>query len=387
MWALVSVSTEFVAARAEDSVNAPMPGSANKATATFLKPVGGASTATALPATAATVKVNGTAAKKSDGNISNRADRSVVEAVGAKLIAASTPVSSEGLANSAEPQTSPVSTAATSMQLTPEVREVAVIIEMLPVLEQLEKEQSMLGDAPVHSIERIEKNQHLLYLRQKLIQGFETAMFEINSTRGKIDMASADLADAEAVLNEHRARTIRRNSMINFVSGGVTKMVGYGLALADVNPITTNVLEVMDGGIQSTLSGFTIADQRAEKQMLKGVPTFLSDLIVEPKIPDREYPKSVWMYLNSVPPGSQKQMTRRELLIANWKRNGILNLQPKAVRNANGQLVVNAAIEGKWLDDHSAMLSDLKSVISRMNEGLMVLSQLVKHTYSVGPEF
>jgi len=143
----------------------------------------------------------------------------------------------------------------------------------------------------------------------------------------------------------------------------------------------------MDGGIQSTLSGFTIADQRAEKQMLKGVPTFLSDLIVEPKIPDREYPKSVWMYLNSVPPGSQKQMTRRELLIANWKRNGILNLQPKAVRNANGQLVVNAAIEGKWLDDHSAMLSDLKSVISRMNEGLMVLSQLVKHTYSVGPEF
>ena len=64
-----------------------MPGSANKATATFLKPVGCASTATALPATAATVKVNGTAAKKSDGNISNRADRSVVEAVGANLIA------------------------------------------------------------------------------------------------------------------------------------------------------------------------------------------------------------------------------------------------------------------------------------------------------------
>lgn len=309
-----------------------------------------------------------------------------VRALSVKLAASTQPASPVAPVDSAA-STRPVPAQASSGQLCDEVREIAQITGVLPVLEKLEAAQSELDSAMPHSIERIEKNQRILYLRQKIIQSLATALFEINSTRGKIDSASADLADAEAVLNEHRAATIRRNSMINFVSGGVTKMVGYGLALGDLNPLTTNMLEVMDGGIQSSLSGFTIADQRSEKQMLKAVPAFLGDLILEPKSTDKEYPQTIWRYLNSVPPGSSTKQTRRQLLLDNWKRNGILSSRPQAMKNANGRVIVNAALEGKWLAAHSAMLSDLKSVVSNMNTGLMVLSQIVKESYSVDSQF
>ena len=274
-----------------------------------------------------------------------------------------------------------------AVDLPPDVREIAEIIGIVPTLEKLAASEPSLTDMPQHSVERMERRDRVLYLRQKLVLAIDTALLEINATRNTIDTASANLADAEAVLNEHRARTIRRNSMINFVSGGVTKMVGYGMAMAPISLFTTNLLEIIDGGIQSTLSGLTIKDQRDEKQMLNGIPQFLSDIITAPLNDPGEYQKSVWRYLNNVPPGSKTKLTRRQQLVQDWKKNGILLREPKMVQGPNGQIALSMAVAGKWIADHSAMLSGLKSTVGDMSNGLVTLSHILQDRYSADAEF
>lgn len=298
------------------------------------------------------------------------------------------PITETEPALKAPPPSSEPQTVTGALDLRSDVREVAEITGVLPILERLIDEQSKVRSLQPHSLEMVEQKQRILYLRQKVIQALDTALFEINCTDGKIERASANLADAEADLNEHRARTIRRNTMINFVSGGVTKMVGYSLALGSVAELTTNLLEVFDGGIQSTLSGLTIRDQKVENQMLRGVPGFMTTLVAHPVNTTNDYPPIVWQYLNNVPPGGKTTMTRRELLIRNWKQHGIMKSQLANMKaGPNGQIIMNSALEGKWIADHSAMMTDLKSVISQMNTGLMVLSELVKDSYNVDPIF
>jgi hypothetical protein len=224
-------------------------------------------------------------------------------------------------------------------------------------------------------------------VKQRLVQLLDTSLYEINSVKGKIDASTANLADVQAVLNEHRASTIRRNSVINFVSGGITKMVGYSIALAPVSLITTNTLEILDGGIQSTLSGLTYRDQKAEAQMLNSVPAFLGVILDEPGVSSSDYPRSIWQYLNSVPPGSKSKLTRRQMLIQSWRSNGILIESPRKNQLINSKPAVSSGVAGKWIADHSAMLYDLKSVVGQMNDGLMSLSELIKDSYTKEVDF
>jgi hypothetical protein len=280
-----------------------------------------------------------------------------------------------------------IAQAAAEMKLTPTVKEVAQIIGAQPLLEQLHKEQVLVNECTPHTIECIERRQRVLYVRQRLVQLLDTSLYEINSVKGMIDASNANLADVQAVLNEHRARTIRRNSVINFVSGGITKMVGYSIAMAPVSLLTTNTLEVLDGGIQSTLSGLTYRDQHAESQMLKNVPDFLGVILDEPGVSSSDYPPSVWRYLNSVAPESTAKLTRKQVLVKSWKSNGILLESPKRNQLFNGKPAVSSGVAGKWIADHSAMLYDLKSVVSQMNDGLMALSELVKQSYNQEVDF
>jgi hypothetical protein len=75
------------------------------------------------------------------------------------------------------------------------------------------------------------------------------------------------------------------------------------------------------------------------------------------------------------------------VLVKSWKSNGILLESPKRNQLFNGKPAVSSGVAGKWIADHSAMLYDLKSVVSQMNDGLMALSELVKQSYNQEVDF
>jgi hypothetical protein len=263
--------------------------------------------------------------------------------------------------------------------LSPLAKEMAELAGITPILAQLTKEQKAIQTNEL-SLLALEQKQRIIYLRGKVNAFMLAISAQINSTHSRIESAMAQADELRAYISEKRNRITRRNSQINLVSGGLTKMSGYSIALGNITAIPTNVLEVFDGAVQSSLSALALREQRKEKKLEHGMPAILHSFLNDKKSSD-QYAPGIWIYLNHVPPGSLTNKTRRETLIENWQKTNIL---PRPSDPSNQSKIKQPATE-ELLDQRLAMLSDLKSEVSEMNNGLMELSNAVALSYSSDP--
>ncbi|MBU6454060.1 MAG: hypothetical protein KGS72_19935 [Cyanobacteria bacterium REEB67] len=291
-------------------------------------------------------------------------------------------------------------------EMSARVKQIADITETTTIVAELRKLQNQLRGVPTGQLTGADRSAsivRLIYLRGKLVQYLQTVSFEVNAVKAEVELAIAKIDDARAQIVERRARVLKRNSIINFVSGGVTKMVGYSLAIAS-NDLPTNLLEILDGGIQSSLSGMAVKEQEEEKHFDQAVPTLLSTIIDNNNDTTRNYPSSVWQYLTSQSFNGEEIIsestqnlggdttggeTRRGKLIAAWSTSGMLGRHRapliKGVHPPMARVGQGKSVTAQLLEDRAAMLSDLKSVVAQMNSNLMQLSQLVKASYLQDP--
>jgi hypothetical protein len=299
--------------------------------------------------------------------------------------------------------------------LSAQALEVAKITGILPLYQRLRIEQknakrtykivplskSVDSNLPSHEgkwshafnqedmLEAIFTNQTITSLRTQIGEYLQTANLEVNSVLGRLNSAMAGLADSKALIADERARILRRNSFINLISGGLTKIGGYSSALTPASPIPTNVLEVFDGGIQTSLSVLTLREQRRESKFYKSKQDILTSFITSENQPDRDYPESVWTYLNQRDLTSKSNKTRRDVLIQYWLTSGRLSGANGSKHAPGGQFTPTVARISKMddIDDSVAMMSDLKSAVSEMESSLMQLSQVIKESYKSDPDF
>ncbi|MBX9692294.1 MAG: hypothetical protein K2Z81_07925 [Cyanobacteria bacterium] len=274
------------------------------------------------------------------------------------------------------------------VMMPPHLTQVGRISGALQVMKEIEKLQREFRSEtmPSSDIAVIARRQKLLYLRQKLIQRLESMNLEVNATRGHIEAEMAQVHEMQASMVEKRARALRRTSMINFVSGGITKIVGYAIAIGGIDQ-PTNVLEVVDGSIQCSLSGLTMRDLHSESHLVKEMPALLA-VLNQSDDSARVYPPQIWTYLNepSIPGGK----SRRETMVSLWEDRGIFVRRDKAAKLVTGNVkdhISLARITPQLLDDRLAMLSELRSVVSQMHNSLMGLSQLCTDSYKNDPSF
>jgi hypothetical protein len=270
--------------------------------------------------------------------------------------------------------------------LTPHARELADLASITTLLNDLDEAQrncALAQKTAAGSVEDLTRKQRLLYIRTKLNTFVQATNLQINSTKGILDSAIAQADDLKAFLTEQRNRVTHRNSQINLVSGGVTKMVGYGIALADLSAIPTNVLEVFDGGVQSGLSSLALREERREGKLEHGMPVILQAFL-DGK-PDPHFPWLIWRYMNDSPAGegTLKGQSRRQIMIANWQKTGITTRATGMPKKQTGKVMVTVDL----LDQRMAMLSDVNSLVSKMHAALMSLSDAVSASYTRDPEF
>ncbi len=263
--------------------------------------------------------------------------------------------------------------------LSPSAKEIADLAGISPLLAQLTKEQRAI-QTNESALAVLEQKQRIIYLRGKLNAFTLAISAQIQSTHSRLESAMAQADELRAYISEKRNRITRRNSQINLVSGGLTKMSGYSIALGNLTAIPTNVLEVFDGAVQSSLSALALREQQKEKKLEHGMPAILDSFLDDKKSSD-QYAPGIWLYLNHVPPNNLNNKTRRELLIESWQRTNIL---PHSGYTQNQSRTKQPATE-ELLDQRLAMLSDLKSAVSEMNNGLMELSNAVALSYSYDP--
>jgi hypothetical protein len=259
-----------------------------------------------------------------------------------------------------------------TLALSPAAREIADLAGITPILQELAVVQASMPQSNEDvSALAVTQRQKLIYLRNKLNFLIEDLNLQVNSTRSKIEAAIAQADDLRAYITEQRTRIQRRNSQINLISGGVTKMVGYGIAMAPISLLTTNVLEVFDGGVQSSLSALALRQQRQEGKLEHGMPPVLTSFLFDTNA-SINYPKSIWSFLSS-PSSPGVHISRRQALIARWNKQGILIHETQKGKELE---------TSELLDQRMAMLDDVKSVVSEMDNGLMELSDSIMASYA-----
>ncbi len=299
--------------------------------------------------------------------------------------------------------------------------ELADMIQIAPLLNKLLKQQqygklqlskskhaelqteAKLLDSPVsglpvaesksvteEDLAHIINNQRLIYLRTQINACIQTSSLEVASVIGRLNSGLADLADRKAMISDQRARSLRRQSFINLVSGGLTKIGGYSAALTPASLITTNILEIFDGTVQVSLSAFTLKQQREEQKLSKARPAILNAFLTGNNLSAQEFPPSVWTYLNRASERTKNGKTRRQELIDHWNQIGRLtDGTSKLMSRAKAKGIVPGFNENFHLDDLDdtvAMMSDLKSVVSGMESAMMELGQIVRDSYKDDPE-
>lgn len=262
--------------------------------------------------------------------------------------------------------------------LSPLAREIATLTGVAVELQKLQAAQSeQLNES---SLQGEAKRQKLIYIRGKINSIVQAANLQINSTRGRVEASIAQADELRALITERRNRLTHRNSQINLLSGGVTKIAGYSIALAKLTDIPTNVLEVFDGTVQTSLTGLALRQEQQEAKLEHGMPAILESFLNEAAV-GKHYPQSIWKYMNNVEPGKNK--SRRQEVIDSWQRTGILAREKKVV----GQSKTKRNITIELLDQRVAMLSDLKSLVTEMHNGLMELGDAIVSSYSEDPQW
>jgi hypothetical protein len=192
------------------------------------------------------------------------------------------------------------------------------------------------------------------------------------------------------MISDLRARILRRNSFINLISGGLTKIGGYSVALTPATLIPTNILEVFDGTVQTSLSAMTLQQQREESKLSKERPPILSSFLRGDNLSTHQFPETVWTFLNEKAPSSADGKSRRQRLIDHWIEIGRLSNGQRLRKPRSSGSPISSSLGPRVrldeLDDTVAMTSDLKSVVAGMEEGLMTLGVMSRDSYLDDPD-
>lgn len=229
------------------------------------------------------------------------------------------------------------------------------------------------------------------YLRQRIAMYIQSAILDVDATVAYIDQENATIMDLQAKAIDARSRALKRENMINFVTGSVTKVSGKSLALGAF-PIPDNVLDIIDGGVQGLLSVASIRSAGRENTTSHALPPPLLALLNNGEANGFRYPTAVWWFLNEQIPSTemlpcQKNCeltgnTRRERLISKWTEDGFLSRQKRAGSESacslTSRVMQTKSFSSKLLEDRSAMLTDLESVIVQIKEDLGVIARGIR---------
>ena len=136
-----------------------------------------------------------------------------------------------------------------------------------------------------------------------------------------------------------------------------------------------NIIGFAAGGISTLLSFHSIRQQRSGKRPAWVLPDMLSPFFGVSQEQQGRYPNAIWAYLNSAPPGTPSQASRRERILAEWLKAGRFSSLDSPEGKAKIALLTDTNAANKklsidLLSERSAMLADVRDEISLMKRDL-----------------
>ncbi len=263
--------------------------------------------------------------------------------------------------------------------LSPAAKEVAKDIGITPYILQLEemREKSQPG-------EERKRDTKYQYIKQEMTEILLTTFLETRDVTADLDDEMSRSDELKSLLEQHRDRAIRLNTIANFVSGGGLQMISSGIQVGTGFPYANagNTMEVVAGALSTGISTYALKQSSGEKRNAGVAPNTMAKIFDLPTSKDEEIPEAIWNYLNDPFPNSNG-LSRRERLIQRWVQIGRIP-PPKSKEGQRkipllcGSVKAVHQISIDLLDDRSAMLNDLRAAIGEMSGELLEILKLMR---------
>lgn len=219
---------------------------------------------------------------------------------------------------------------------------------------------------------------NLLESRQNLMV---SVMIVSQDVRTFVHFLEEEIAKADsinAMIAARRDRALKLNTYGDLISGGISGMVSGGLAIGDVNHLSYDTIDAVEGFVQSGLAILSLREQQGEKRIEKGIPNILARLFEPEKGPSTSYPACVWTFLNSPSKQSPGAETRRQKLVNAWSKSGFCvshhhryhrrgnPINERQARITNNS-TANYRVTAELVEDRIAMLHELRSTVTRLD--------------------
>ncbi|MDP3510706.1 MAG: hypothetical protein Q8T09_22255 [Candidatus Melainabacteria bacterium] len=225
----------------------------------------------------------------------------------------------------------------------------------------------------------------LLELRQRAGEIIRHVVLEVMEVTAAIDRDIA-IADREHdYLLGRRQKGDRLSNFATFATTGTLLAVRSGLSFYPEYRDQINVLRSAQSAAAILIPSANMSRRFVEPSSSENPPNMLAALF-ERKTDQRSgYNKTVWNYLNSVPPDSTDGKTRRQELIASWtKRRGLAPAATAKFKTEIDLLTGTGRLSGpssiSLLDRKTSMLLDLRAEIGRLYRTIVELDRLVSQS-------
>lgn len=269
-----------------------------------------------------------------------------------------------------------------NLGLSVETQMLANSMQLLPKLERL---QELRAQSPASMT--VDSKLELLTVRQDCAEAVQLASCEVRSVTARIDRECANAGEVLAYLAERRDRAVRLNTYADLVSGGLTGIISGSLKLGDVPGPAGDIIDTVEGAMQTGLSAWALQQQRGEQRREQGAPSILTHLFQQKSVAEKDYPPAVWSFLTMPLPAAANKACRVDNLVDRWLKLGLCFTHrghraglEKRVQHVSGPNSPKVTVD--ILEDRVAMLNDLRATVVHMDVELLELMQVVQGSRS-----
>lgn len=139
-----------------------------------------------------------------------------------------------------------------------------------------------------------------LQLKQQIVEKILIANLQVRDVVARIEKETTDLDRLSGFLETNRDRAIKLNSFANGIGGGALNEIGQAGEMR-VNEVPGEIVELLAGGVVTTLSAISLYKQSGGKKYMKPKANMLAKIFKLPTDAESDYPALVWNYLNRSP--------------------------------------------------------------------------------------
>jgi hypothetical protein len=254
------------------------------------------------------------------------------------------------------------------------------ITDKLKRLHQLQQQVQQSGDQKPS----VELRQDLADLKLELLTTIEQTRLEIDFVASEIEEENARFFEWLKTFEEDRDNRVNRANAWAFRTNGVLWAVAEALDIPTYRTpkysISSGAIGIVAGLVPSVFSAYALRSGSGEKYERNAHPNMLSKVYGFPTHEGIEYPETVWTYLNTPPPGTDKR-SRREMLIDHWITDINIHIFKNGVTKDDLILLTGASqpkVTIELLHDRMTMLSEVEAATQQMSRPLLEINMAMQ---------